>query len=122
MQECGGTIYFNKAGSEFSISFCVREADAAAACAGVEASFALERELGRVDPLDVRTDVGILSVVGDGMRARTGTAGTLFHALAAVDVNVVAIAQGSSERNFDNENVDLVKGICLFPMLCLMKS
>ncbi len=92
-------ILITQGSSEFSISFCVREADAAAACAGVEASFALERELGRVDPLDVRTDVGILSVVGDGMRARTGTAGTLFHALAAVDVNVVAIAQGSSERN-----------------------
>ncbi len=92
-------ILITQGSSEFSISFCVRREDADLAVQGVEQSFALERQLQQVDPIDSRTDVAILSVVGDGMRARTGTAGTLFHGLASVDVNVVAIAQGSSERN-----------------------
>jgi hypothetical protein len=40
-----------------------------------------------------------LAIVGEGMKSTKGVAGRCFKALAKADVNVVAIAQGSSERN-----------------------
>jgi aspartokinase/homoserine dehydrogenase 1 len=41
----------------------------------------------------------MVAVVGEGMRHHTGVAGRIFTALGKGDINVIAIAQGSSERN-----------------------
>ena len=41
----------------------------------------------------------IVAVVGDHMRRIPGIAGQVFSVLGDIQVNVVAIAQGSSERN-----------------------
>ncbi len=43
--------------------------------------------------------MAVLAVVGDGMAGAPGIAARVFSALAAAHINVVAIAQGSSERN-----------------------
>ena len=43
--------------------------------------------------------MAVIAVVGDGMAGSPGVAGRVFTALAAGGINVVAIAQGSSERN-----------------------
>ena len=48
--------------------------------------------------LSLGRGLAVLSIVGDGMRTRAGVAGTFFDALAEVGCNVVAIAQGASER------------------------
>ena len=40
-----------------------------------------------------------IAVVGAGMKGQHGIAGRVFSALGDADVNVVAIAQGSSEYN-----------------------
>ncbi|MBV8202457.1 MAG: ACT domain-containing protein, partial [Acidobacteria bacterium] len=47
----------------------------------------------------LRRGLAILSLVGDGMRHQAGVAGALFGALGDLGCNVVAIAQGSSERS-----------------------
>jgi aspartokinase/homoserine dehydrogenase 1 len=43
--------------------------------------------------------MSVVAVVGDGMAGAPGVAGRVFTALATRGINVVAIAQGSSERN-----------------------
>ena len=48
-------------------------------------------------PLDVDQQVGLLAVVGEGMRGTPGLAGRIFSAISRKNVNIIAIAQGSSE-------------------------
>ena len=48
-------------------------------------------------PLDIDEDVGLLAVVGEGMRGKPGLAGRIFTAISRERVNIIAIAQGSSE-------------------------
>jgi len=92
-------ILITQASSEYSICFCVSEGQALKAADTLEAEFALERKAGMVDPIEVVRGLSIVSVVGDQMKSRRGLAGTFFGGLASADVNVVAIAQGFSERN-----------------------
>jgi aspartokinase/homoserine dehydrogenase 1 len=92
-------VLITQASSEVSISFCVRQADADAAVRAFEDAFDAELASGRVDRVEVQRGLAILSIVGDGMRTRVGVAGTFLEALGAVGCNVVAIAQGSSERS-----------------------
>ena len=85
--------------SEFSISFCVAEQDLQRARGALEAEFELELLAHLLDPLSVDADMAIVSLVGDGMRKQKGMAAKFFASLAQARVNVVAIAQGSSERS-----------------------
>jgi len=91
-------ILITQASSECAITFCVRESDAETAVLALHAAFDAEIIAGRVDTVEVRRGLAVLSIVGDGLNARLGAAGTFFGALAAVAANVVAIAQGASER------------------------
>jgi aspartokinase/homoserine dehydrogenase 1 len=92
-------ILISQASSECAISVCVAAKDGARAIAALEKAFEDERRLSRIDAVERRNGLSILSVVGDGMRTRMGAAGTFFEALAEVGVNVVAIAQSASERS-----------------------
>ncbi len=92
-------ILITQGSSEMAISFAVAEADGARAHEALSAAFRPELAAGLLDPVQMRNGNSILSLVGDGMRHRLGVAGAFFGALAAVGVSVVAIAQGSSERN-----------------------
>ena len=85
--------------SEFSISFCVAAGDLKRARLALESEFELELQAYLLDPLTVESDVAIVSLVGDGMRKQKGMAAKFFASLAQARVNVVAIAQGSSERS-----------------------
>ncbi len=92
-------VLITQASSECTVSFCIREVDADGAAEALAQTFDVEIAAGRVDPIEVRRGLAILSIVGDGMRQQVGTAGTFFTALGAVACNVVAIAQGASERS-----------------------
>jgi aspartokinase/homoserine dehydrogenase 1 len=48
-------------------------------------------------PIEVDENVGLLAIVGEGMRGTPGLAGRIFSAISQKDVNIIAIAQGSSE-------------------------
>ena len=52
-----------------------------------------------VDDIKLQDGVSIVAVVGEGMRGVPGIAGKTFSAVAQANVNIVAIAQGSSELN-----------------------
>ena len=51
------------------------------------------------DSIELESDLALIAVVGRGMRAKRGTAGRIFSALAHAHVNVKMIDQGSSELN-----------------------
>ena len=85
--------------SEYSISFCIQSKDADRALSLLEDAFALELQNQLLDPIEVRHDLAIVTLVGDGMRHAKGLAARFFNSLAQARVNNVAIAQGSSERS-----------------------
>lgn len=85
--------------SEYSISFCVATQDAAKAKESLELEFELELKSEILEPIEMRHELAIVSLIGDGMRTHKGVAGKFFQALAQATVNIIAIAQGSSERS-----------------------
>jgi aspartokinase/homoserine dehydrogenase 1 len=88
-----------QASSESSIGFTVPEAEADRAVASLRKAFAAEFTSGAIDSVTARPGLSVIAVVGDGMAGTPGIAARVFTALATSGVNVVAIAQGSSERN-----------------------
>lgn len=91
-------VLVSQASSECAISVGVRNGETEAAVAALERVFAAEQATGMVDPLQVLRGHAVMTVVGEGMHHHVGVAGRLFGALADAGCNVVAIAQGSSER------------------------
>lgn len=92
-------VLITQASSECTLSVCVRAHDAGAAVASLAAEFRAEVLAHLVEPVERIDGLAVLSLVGDGMRARPGVAAALFGALGDLGCNVVAIAQGSSERS-----------------------
>jgi aspartate kinase len=81
--------------SESSISMVVRKSDLDKATTTLELSL-----LGKViKQINVNDDVAVIAVVGSGMRGIKGVAAKVFGAVAKNGVNVIMIAQGSSELN-----------------------
>jgi aspartokinase/homoserine dehydrogenase 1 len=85
--------------SSYRQSFCflVRNEELETATQVIGAALALELAHGYVQPIEVDKNVGLLAVVGEGMRGFSGVAGRIFTAISREDVNIIAIAQGSSE-------------------------
>lgn len=85
--------------SSYRQSFCflVRDDELARTVEVLEAGLALELTHGYVSPLAIDSEVGLLAVVGEGMRGAQGLAGRIFTAISRANVNIMAIAQGSSE-------------------------
>ena len=88
-----------QASSESSIGFTVPETDATRAVSALEKAFREELTTGLIDNIAVRPNMAVVAVVGDGMVGTPGVAARVFSALATAGLNVIAIAQGSSERN-----------------------
>jgi bifunctional aspartokinase / homoserine dehydrogenase 1 len=86
-----------QASSEQSICFAVPSEIAATVLAALEKAFAREIEDDDIDRVWATDDVSIITVVGAGMSHTPGVAGKVFSQLGNNTVNVLAIAQGSSE-------------------------
>lgn len=91
-------VLITQSSSEYSISFCIEAQDKAKAQQVLADAFELELKDGLLEPVEFIDDVSIVTLVGDGMRTSRGVASRFFSSLAEVNVNIVAIAQGSSER------------------------
>jgi bifunctional aspartokinase / homoserine dehydrogenase 1 len=87
----------SQASSEQSICFAVPIESAAKVVNALEEAFAGEIARRDIDRIWASGEVVIISVVGDKMRSTPGVSGRVFTALGAQNVNVIAIAQGSSE-------------------------
>src|SRR5712691_642698 len=81
--------------SESSISMVVRKSDLDKATTALEINL-----LGKIiKKVNVNEDVAVIAVVGSGMRGIKGVAAKIFGSVARRNVNVIMIAQGSSELN-----------------------
>lgn len=85
--------------SSYRQSFCflVRQSEVDRATEFLEEDLALELTHGYLKPIEVDSDVGLIAVVGEGMRGTPGLAGRIFTAISRREVNIIAIAQGSNE-------------------------
>lgn len=92
-------VLITQSSSEYSISFCVPQSDCVRAERAMQEEFYTELKEGLLEPLAVTERLAIISVVGDGMRTLRGISAKFFAALARANINIVAIAQGSSERS-----------------------
>jgi len=86
-----------QASSEQSICFAVPTEATRGVLNALQATFSNEIASRDIDRVWATEEVIIVSVVGAGMRSTPGVAGKIFQALGNKDVNVIAIAQGSSE-------------------------
>ncbi len=92
-------VIITQGSSESSITFAVSPAHARLAQKAAEKEFSFEIREHLVEPLKIEDNLSVIAVVGENMRYRPGVAGRLFQALGKNGVNIVAIAQGSSELN-----------------------
>ena len=85
--------------SSYRQSFCflVRKDELEHATEALESVLALELTHGYIKGIEVDRNVGLLAVVGEGMRGFSGLAGRIFTAISRESINIIAIAQGSSE-------------------------
>jgi aspartokinase/homoserine dehydrogenase 1 len=92
-------LMISQSSSEQSISFVVAQNSGARVVRELEDEFNLEIRRRDIDRISTMDGVAIITVVGAGMREVPGIAGKIFTATGDHDVNVIAIAQGSSEVN-----------------------
>ncbi len=92
-------ILITQASSEHSICFAIDDKDRLKSIEAVNSEFAMEQAEGLINPIKVDSDLCIVAVIGEQMKSVPGIAGKLFKALGKNGVNVIAIAQGSSELN-----------------------
>mgnify|MGYP002640481960 FL=1 len=90
-------LMISQASSEQSISFVIPTTNAPGVIASLETEMSLEITRRDIDRIWSKDDVTILTVVGAAIRNTPGVAARIFGALGKADINVIAIAQGSSE-------------------------
>jgi aspartate kinase len=92
-------LMISQSSSEQSICFVVPEDAAATVINALRTEFKSELERHYIDEIDGHSQVAIIAVVGSGMRGTPGLAAGIFNAVGDQRINVIAIAQGSSEAN-----------------------
>ena len=92
-------ILISQASSEHSICFAVAPKRAEYAKEIIEKEFLREIHNRNIDKVIIEDNLSIIAIVGENMKRTIGIAGRLFQALGKNGINVVAIAQGSSELN-----------------------
>lgn len=92
-------ILISQASSEYSISFAVSPNDTEKASIAIHKEFDKEIDSQKVISLLIEKELAIIAIVGKHMKNTPGISGTLFKDLGKNGVNIIAIAQGSSELN-----------------------
>ncbi len=106
-------ILISQASSEHSICIAIEGRETRKAKHAIEREFVHEIRSEEIDEVQVERDLSIVAVVGDGMKHSPGTSGRMFGGLGKNGINVMAIAQGSSERNISAvvKQVDIAKAL-----------
>jgi len=92
-------VLISQSSTEYCISFSIHSVDAQQAEQSLKEEFELELLNGLLEPITLQGELSIVSLVGDGMHHQRGVAAKFFSSLEQARVNVVAIAQDSSERS-----------------------
>ena len=90
-------LTFSSSSYRQSFCFLIRQDELPLVLQALRETLALEIEHGYLRPIEVDDNVGLIAVVGEGMRGSAGLAGRIFTAVSREQVNIIAIAQGSSE-------------------------
>lgn len=106
-------MMISQASSEHNVCFLVPIKDSSAGVKALQNEFDIDIAKKIIDDISVQEPVSIVAVVGEGMIGSKGMAGKTFDAVAHADVNIIAIAQGSSELNisFVVEQKDAAKTV-----------
>jgi len=91
--------FITQASSEHSICIAIEVEEAEFAKEGVDSEFEYEILQKKINPLTVEKDLAIIALVGDNMKSHQGISGKMFSSLGHNNVNIRAIAQGSTEKN-----------------------
>ena len=89
----------SQSSSESSISLVVPLSEASTAASALKVEFRTDLSHGDIEEITLQPNIGLLAAVGLGMAQAPGVAGRVFGALGDRGINVLAIAQGSSELN-----------------------
>ena len=108
-------MMISQSSSEYNICFIVDRTFRAMVVDRLRAEFARELREGDISAISAQ-DVAVLAAVGARIRGTPGVAGRLFAALGRAGINVIAIAQGSSELNIslvveDDQRVPALQAI-----------
>jgi len=92
-------LLISQSSSQNDICFIVSSADARRTVEALRREFAQDLAHEKVEHITIDPEIAIVAVVGENMRGTPGVAGRTFNALGRENVNIIAIAQGSSECN-----------------------
>ncbi|OFW41103.1 MAG: aspartate kinase [Acidobacteria bacterium RIFCSPLOWO2_12_FULL_67_14] len=92
-------LMISQASSENNICFVLSAAEAPRVVAALRTGLEFELMRGHIEEISAEQQVAIVAAIGDRMRGTPGIAATVFGALGKAGINVIAISQGSSERN-----------------------
>jgi aspartate kinase len=90
-------LMISQASSEQSICFVIPTQAVPAVIQSIESEMELELSRRDIDRVWAQPEIVIVTAVGAGLRHTPGIAGRIFSALGESGINVIAIAQGSSE-------------------------
>jgi aspartate kinase len=90
-------LMITQASSEQSICFLIPTDTVEPVINAIEEEMALELARKDIERIWSMDDVVIVTAVGSGLRTTPGVAARIFGALARAEINVIAVAQGSSE-------------------------
>ena len=91
--------FITQASSEHSICIAIDVSETNDAKQAVDSQFEFEILQHKVNPLIVESNLAIIALVGDNMKSHQGISGKMFSELGNNNVNIRAIAQGSTEKN-----------------------
>ena len=91
-------LMISQASSENNICFVISSAEAAGVLKALRAALDVELARGHIEEISAQP-AAVVAAIGDQMRGTPGIAATVFGALGTLGINVIAISQGSSERN-----------------------
>lgn len=92
-------LFISQASSQYNISLVVKHVDGKHAAELLRQTFRRDLSRHSIDMVKLREHLAIIAVVGEGMHGNPGVAGKTLNSLGESSINIVAIAQGSSERN-----------------------
>jgi aspartate kinase len=97
----GVNVYMvSMASSEYNVSLAIPAAETGRTVARLKAALRVDHRWDQeVENVLVEPDVAVIAAVGSRMKGQVGIAGKVFSALGGHGVNILAIAQGSSEYN-----------------------
>jgi bifunctional aspartokinase / homoserine dehydrogenase 1 len=92
-------LLISQSSSQNDICFIINSEDEARTVEKLREAFASDLAHQQIEHITVNPEIAIVAVVGDRMRGTPGISGRTFSALGRRGINIIAIAQGSSEYN-----------------------